>query len=120
MPNDPELFEEAENLAGECFRLGGIMGLVGDNPVGREVAQALLKASAIIDSLLGEMQRHGLDRAGGDTLSREVLRLNDELTTVKTTVRKAMGECGTSSTTHHLLRQIVPDWQDGGECDGGD
>lgn len=38
-------------------------------------------------------------------------RLKAEIERLRAKVREAMGECGTSTTTHHLLREIVPDWR---------
>lgn len=38
--------------------------------------------------------------------------LRSEIDRLRAIAKEAMGECGTSSTTHHLLRQIVPDWNE--------
>lgn len=45
------------------------------------------------------------------TLREAVKKAADENARLRAIAKEAMGECGTSTTTHHLLRQIVPDWE---------
>lgn len=45
-------------------------------------------------------------------LRQQIVRLEAEIEWLRAKVREAMTECGTSTTTHHLLRQVVPDWRE--------